>query len=57
LIPDLAGDATMWWKLSAVITSAPFAGAIIPESSKVFTSTESRHVPRIVTASREGGPS
>jgi K(+)-stimulated pyrophosphate-energized sodium pump len=57
LIPDLGGDATMWWKLSAIITCGTLAGAIIPELVKVFTSTESRHVREIVTASREGGAS
>jgi K(+)-stimulated pyrophosphate-energized sodium pump len=57
LIPSLAGDSTMWWKLSTIITCGTLAGAIIPELVKVFTSTESRHVREIVTASREGGPS
>ena len=57
LIPSLAGDNTMWWKLSTIITCGTLAGAIIPELGKVFTSTESRHVREIVTASREGGPS
>src|SRR5207244_1391109 len=55
LIPTLGGDATMWWKLSSIITCGTLAGAIIPELVKVFTSTESRHVREIVTASREGG--
>jgi K(+)-stimulated pyrophosphate-energized sodium pump len=57
LIPNLGGDTTMWWKLSAIITCGTLAGAIIPELVKVFTSTESRHVREIVTASREGGAS
>ncbi|HZI03049.1 MAG TPA: sodium-translocating pyrophosphatase, partial [Archangium sp.] len=57
LIPDLAGDTTLWWKLSAIITFGTLAGAIIPEAIKVFTSTESRHVREVVTASREGGAS
>ena len=57
LIPDLGGDTTMWWKLSTIITCGTLAGAIIPELVKVFTSTESRHVREIVTASREGGAS
>src|SRR5947199_5626912 len=37
LIPDVAGDTTLWWKLSAVITCGTLAGAIIPEFVKVFT--------------------
>jgi K(+)-stimulated pyrophosphate-energized sodium pump len=57
LIPDLAGDATQWWKLSTIITCGTLAGAIIPELVKVFTSTESAHVAEVVTSSREGGAS
>ena len=57
LIPNLGGDLTMWWKLSTIITCGTLAGAIIPELVKVFTSTESRHVREVVTASREGGAS
>ncbi len=56
LIPKL-GDGTLWWKLSTIITCGTLAGAIIPELIKVFTSTESRHVREVVTASREGGAS
>src|SRR5258707_9766823 len=50
LIPTLGGDASMWWKLSTIITCGTLAGAIIPELVKVFTSTESRHVREGVTA-------
>ncbi|HTO72939.1 MAG TPA: sodium-translocating pyrophosphatase [Gemmatimonadales bacterium] len=57
IIPELGGDATLWWKLSTVITCGTLAGAIIPEMVKVFTSTSSRHVREVVTSSREGGPS
>src|SRR5205823_13877093 len=57
LIPSIGGDATLWWKLSLVITCGTLAGAIIPELVKVFTSTSSRHVREIVTSSREGGAS
>jgi K(+)-stimulated pyrophosphate-energized sodium pump len=57
MIPELAGDATLWWKLSTIITCGTLAGAIIPELVKVFTSTESAHVKEVVTASREGGAS
>ena len=56
LIADM-GDGSRWWKLSTVITCGTLAGAIIPELVKVFTSTESRHVREVVTASREGGAS
>jgi K(+)-stimulated pyrophosphate-energized sodium pump len=57
IIPDLNGDPTLWWKLSAIISCGTLAGAIIPELVKVFTSVESRHVAEIVTSSEEGGPS
>jgi K(+)-stimulated pyrophosphate-energized sodium pump len=57
MIPNLAGDTTLWWKLSTVISCGTLAGALIPEFVKVFTSTNSGHVREIVTSSREGGPS
>ncbi|WP_437735209.1 sodium-translocating pyrophosphatase [Sorangium sp. So ce1335] len=57
MIPDLGGDPSLWWKLSSIITCGTLAGAIIPEMIKIFTSTESRHVREVVTASREGGAS
>jgi K(+)-stimulated pyrophosphate-energized sodium pump len=60
LVPKLGlGDTndTLWWKLSTIITCGTLAGAIIPEVVKIFTSTESKHVKEVVTASREGGPS
>jgi len=57
MIPELAGDTTLWWKLSTVITCGTLAGAIIPELVKVFTSVDSRHTKEVVTSSREGGPS
>jgi len=57
LIPDIGGDPSLWWKLSAIITCGTLAGAIIPELVKIFTSTESKHVAEVVTSSREGGAS
>ena len=57
LIPNLGGDSTLWWKLSAIISCGTLAGAVIPEIVKVFTSTNSAHVREVVTASREGGAS
>ena len=47
----------LWWQLSVIISCGTAAGAIIPELVKVFTSTSSRHVTEVVTASKEGGPS
>jgi K(+)-stimulated pyrophosphate-energized sodium pump len=57
LIPNLGGDPTLWWKLSAIISCGTLAGAIIPELVKIFTSTESSHVREVLNASREGGAS
>jgi K(+)-stimulated pyrophosphate-energized sodium pump len=57
LIPNLGGNSSLWWKLSAIISCGTLAGALIPELVKVFTSTESRHVKEIVTSSEEGGAS
>ena len=57
MIPNLGGDASLWWKLSTIITCGTLAGAIIPELVKVFTSTESAHVKEVVISSREGGAS
>ncbi len=56
LIPHL-GDGSLWWKLSTVITCGTFAGAVIPELVKVFTSTSSSHVREVVTSSDAGGAS
>jgi K(+)-stimulated pyrophosphate-energized sodium pump len=47
----------LWWKLSAIISCGTLAAALIPEFTKVFTSSGSRHVKEIVSASREGGSS
>jgi K(+)-stimulated pyrophosphate-energized sodium pump len=57
MISDIAGDGTLWWKLATIITCGTLAGAIIPEAVKIFTSTESKHVHEVVTASKEGGAS
>ena len=57
MIPDLGGDATLWWKLASIISCGTLAGAIIPELVKVFTSTESAHVKEVVTSAEEGGAS
>lgn len=47
----------MWWKLASIISLGTLAAAIIPEFTKAFTSSKSRHVNEIVMASREGGAS
>ena len=57
MIPSLAGDDSLWWKLSIIISCGTIAGAVIPELVKIFTSTKSSHVREVVTSSREGGAS
>ncbi len=49
--------ADLWWVLSTIISCGTIAGALIPEFTKIFTSTECRHVREVVTASRQGGAS
>lgn len=55
LISDLPNG--LWWKLSTIISCGTLAAAIIPEFTKAFTSSNSRHVREVVSASREGGAS
>lgn len=57
LIPNVAGEVNLWWQLATIITCGTLAGAIIPEVTKVFTSTGSIHVKEVVNTSREGGAS
>ncbi|HBB93231.1 MAG TPA: sodium-translocating pyrophosphatase [Bacteroidales bacterium] len=56
LLGDTLG-AGLWWKLATIISCGTAAAAIIPELTKAFTSSKSRHVREIVNASREGGAS
>lgn len=56
LLYDMA-DTTLWWKLAIIISCGTIAAVLIPEFTKIFTSSKSKHVQEIVTASREGGPS
>lgn len=47
----------LWWRLASIISLGTLAAAIIPELTKAFTSSQSRHVNEVVNASREGGAS
>jgi Na+/H+-translocating membrane pyrophosphatase len=47
----------LWWQLATIISCGTLAAVLIPEFTKVFTSSHSKHVHEIVTASREGGSS
>ena len=55
MIGEMSPD--LWWKLSVIISCGTFAAAIIPEFTKIFTSSKSQHVQEIVNASREAGAS
>jgi K(+)-stimulated pyrophosphate-energized sodium pump len=56
LLGDLE-NTTLWWKLAIIISCGTLAALLIPEFTKLFTSSKSAHVKEIVTASREGGAS
>jgi len=47
----------LWFALSMIISCGTIAGALIPEFTKVFTSTTSGHVEEVVNASKQGGAS
>jgi K(+)-stimulated pyrophosphate-energized sodium pump len=47
----------LWWQLATIIGCGTLAAVLIPEFTKIFTSSHSKHVHEIVTASREGGAS
>lgn len=61
LLSDLSVGGTampqLWWQLASIISLGTLAAVLIPEFTKVFTSSHSKHVHEIVTASREGGAS
>lgn len=50
------GDG-LWYKLSTIISCGTLSAALIPELTKVFTSSGSKHVREVVNAGREGGAS
>ena len=56
---DAAGIAqpALWWVLSIIISCGTVAGALIPEFTKIFVSTTSRHVREVTNCSRHGGAS
>ncbi len=56
---DKAGVAqpALWWVLSVIISCGTVAGALIPEFTKVFVSTNSRHVREVTNCSKHGGAS
>jgi K(+)-stimulated pyrophosphate-energized sodium pump len=54
---DPAKTEDLWWQLATIISCGTLAAVLIPEFTKIFTSSHSKHVHEIVTASREGGAS
>ena len=57
--PDITAASVnaLWWKLATIISCGTLAAVLIPEFTKIFTSSKSKHVKEIVTASKEGGAS
>ncbi|MBU3684549.1 MAG: sodium-translocating pyrophosphatase, partial [Phycisphaerales bacterium] len=47
----------LWWVLATIISLGTIAGALIPEFTKIFTSTNSKHVNEVTNASAQGGAS
>jgi K(+)-stimulated pyrophosphate-energized sodium pump len=58
-VPGVSAEITsrLWWQLASIISCGTLAAVLIPEFTKIFTSSHSKHVNEIVTASREGGTS
>ncbi len=50
-------DSNLWWVLSVIISCGTVAGALIPEFTKIFVSTTSRHVREVTNCSKHGGAS
>ncbi|MCX8023117.1 MAG: sodium-translocating pyrophosphatase [Syntrophorhabdaceae bacterium] len=57
LLGDMTKYPDLWWALAIIISCGTVAGALIPEFTKIFTSTKSRHVQEVVGAARHGGAS
>jgi len=54
---DPAVTHNVWWVLSVIISCGTVAGALIPEFTKIFVSTTSRHVREVTNCSKHGGAS
>jgi len=57
LLGNDAAHPRIWWVLSVIISCGTAAGALIPEFTKIFTSTKSKHVKEVVTSANQGGAS
>lgn len=49
--------SNLWIVLSIIISCGTLGAALIPEFTKIFTSTNSAHVKEVINASKEGGAS
>jgi K(+)-stimulated pyrophosphate-energized sodium pump len=47
----------LWIVLSSIVSCGTLGAALIPEFTKIFTSTKSAHCKEVVTSGREGGAS
>jgi K(+)-stimulated pyrophosphate-energized sodium pump len=61
-IPAVGGGTdkslpNLWWILACIISCGILAAALIMEFTKIFVSTNSRHVREVTTASEQGGAS
>ena len=61
-MPGAAGGAdqplpNLWWILACITSCGILAAALIMEFTKIFVSTNSRHVREVTTASEQGGAS
>ena len=45
----------LWWQLATIISCGTIAAAVIPELTRIFTSTSSSHCHEVVNATTEGG--
>lgn len=57
MLPVYEFGTNIWWEMSVIISCGTLAAAIIPEFTKIFTSSKSKHVEEVVNASREAGAS
>jgi K(+)-stimulated pyrophosphate-energized sodium pump len=55
--PEGQALPSLWWVLSVIISCGTVAGALIPEFTKIFVSTTSKHVKEVTNCSRHGGAS
>jgi K(+)-stimulated pyrophosphate-energized sodium pump len=54
---DASVSQNLWWVLSVIISCGTIAGAVIPEFTKIFVSTNSKHVKEVTNCSKHGGAS